>query len=519
MWKKLLAALALVAISTAARDSAADGSLDGKWKQGPLREDFTVHQWLAGCGPAPTSSTTGGGETITITQEGDELSFVGGGRVYKTNQCYDPLPTLARESHSHDPNARTWRTRCATPANDPRRATLNALVAATSDTHISMTETGRYEITLTDGKCMADVTRTRTYDLIPAVTAPTVTATTPPPTATATTPPPKACASPGEPARLEVRPSRKLLRQGEVFAFHAAVLDASGCGTNTTTTWSVTDPSKKVTVDATGNVTVGADAPEGDVEIVATAAGKSAKVVVEVSLPGHYDELLAQSGLNASGESDTASTAVIASSSLGGGDAQAEDSGRKRRTTFIVIVASLALILGVLALVGIRRSRRAAVLEKEAQERHEDKMRTYESKKHEQEAAYAEQMRAHQESVARAEAAKAKRGATGTLECPACRREFPAGSEFCPHDGNRLTARSRGAAPLGMICPTCKRGFDAGTKVCPQDGDELVPYAMYASTAQPAPKAKGKICPTCGGRFDGEATFCGKDGTALVLVN
>ncbi|CAN5280309.1 hypothetical protein BH09MYX1_BH09MYX1_45390 [soil metagenome] len=341
MWSKRLA-LAITAVPALALGAAlfgvqgyasADATLDGRWKQTPLKEEFTVHQWLAGCGPAPTSSSSGGGEVVTITQEGDELSFVGGGRVYKTNQCYDPLPTLGRTAHSHDPSARTWRTRCETPAADPRRASINTLISATSDSHIDVVETGRYEITLSDGKCLADIKRSRSYDLVQANTPPpTVTATTPPPTVTATTPPPKQCTTPGEPARLEARPSRKLLRQGETFAFTAVVLDGEGCATRTATTWSGSDPAKKISVDDSGHVTVATDAPEGTIEITVSAAGKSAKVTVEVASAGHYDDLLAASGLNAAGESDTASTTVIASSSLGGGDGQAEDTSKKRRT-------------------------------------------------------------------------------------------------------------------------------------------------------------------------------------------
>ncbi len=520
------AALTLgAALMSASHDAVADASLNGRWKQGPLKEEFTVHQWLAGCGPAPTNSSSGGGEIVTINQEGDELSFVGGGRVYKTNQCYDPLPTLGRTAHSHDPNARTWRTRCETPAADPRRATINTLVSATSDSHIDVVETGRYEITLTDGKCLADIKRSRSFDLVQSDTPPpTVTATTPPPPTTTTPPPPppKQCSSPGEPARLEVRPSRKLLRQGETFTFRAIVLDAEGCATKTPTTWSGGDPAKKIAVDASGSVTVASDAPEGTTEIVATAAGKSAKVTVDVASAGHYDDLLAQSGLNAAGESDTASTTVIASSSLGGGDAQAEDSSKRRRTIFIAVVGGLAFILGILAIIGIRRSRRAAALEREAALRHEEKMRDFEDRKRQKQSEYEAQMKAHEESVAAVEAAKARATAAGAeagMECPSCRREFPAASQFCPHDGNRLVPRKGTAGPLGMVCPTCKRGYDSGTKTCPADGDELVPYAMYSATAQPAPKAKGKICPTCGGRFDGGAGFCGKDGTALVLIN
>src|SRR6185503_3655829 len=115
--------LALVAVALASVDARADAPYDGQWKQSPLKEEYTVQQWLPGCGPAPVTHSAGGGETINVTQEGDELSLAGGGRTFKTNQCYDDMPTLVRESHSRDPSGKIWRTHCATPAGDPRRAT------------------------------------------------------------------------------------------------------------------------------------------------------------------------------------------------------------------------------------------------------------------------------------------------------------------------------------------------------------------------------------------------------------
>ncbi|HSQ63851.1 MAG TPA: zinc ribbon domain-containing protein, partial [Polyangiaceae bacterium] len=450
------------------------------------------------------------------TQEGDELGFVGGGRVYKTNQCYDDMPTLARESHSRDPSGKQWRTHCATPAGDPRRATMNTLVAVTSDKHIDVLETGRYEISLADGKCTADVKRTRSYDLVQAVApAPTVTATA---TATATAAP--KCEHPGEAARLEVRPSRKLMKTGETFTFHALVLDASGCATQTPTTWSVEGATSGVTVDGSGTVAVAGDAPEGNATVVATAAGKSAKVTIEVSSPAHYADLLASSGLNAAGESDAASTVVIATSSIGGADAKTEDGSKRRRAVFIAVVVGVSVLLGIVALFARRRSKKAAALEREAQERHEEKMREFDDRQRKRAEEHAAQVRAHEESVKRAEEVKARRTTAGAMECPSCRRELPSGSQFCPHDGSKLVPQGRAGAPLGNICPVCRRGYDAQTKVCPADGEELVPQAVYAATAAPPPtKPKGKICPTCGGRFEGEAAFCGKDGTALVLLN
>ncbi len=510
------AALVLLFVSTP-HSAKADVSYDGQWKQTALKEEFTVQQWLAGCGPAPASHSTGGGESIAVTQEGDELSFVGGGRVFKSNQCYDDMPTLARESHSRDPSGKQWRTHCSTPAGDPRRATMNTLISVTSDTHIDLAETGRYEITLTDGKCTADVKRSRGFDLVKPTT-PVASVTVAP---TATVAPVKVCEHVGDPVRLEVRPSRKLMKTGGTFTFNAVVLDGAGCATPTPTKWSV-ESGSGVTIDAQGLVTVAADAPEGSAVVVATAASKSAKVTVDVSSPDHYADLLASSGLNASGESDVASTVAIASSSLGTEGARAEDSSKRRRGIFIAVVCAFTAILGIVALVGWRRSKKAQRLQKEAEERHAERMEEFEARQRERSSMHQAQLRAHEESVKRAEEAKragSAKGASGQVECPSCRREYPAGSQFCPHDGSKLQPQGALGAPLGNLCPVCKRGYDAQTKVCPADGEELVPQAAFHAAGVPGAKPKGKICPTCGGRFEGEAIFCGKDGTALVLLN
>lgn len=510
----VLAALAVLLSRTAAA-----GDLDGKWKQGPLREEFTVQRWVeSACGPPPVTTATGGGETITIGTEGDELSLIGGGRVFKSSQCYDALPTLVRDMHSRDPSGKVWRTHCSTPPNDPRRATMNTLLQVTGDHHIELVETGRYEIAQGQGaSCIADVKRTRAFDRAGAAPAPTATAV-PGPTA-----PRPSCTSPGEPARLEVRPSRKLLRTGESFVFTALVLDANGCATSTATAWKAPSDGKGLTVDDHGRVVVDAEAPEGAVEIEVTAAGKTARVTVDVSSPSHYDTLLQNSGLNPSGETDTASVVVIAEGTIGGVDVRAEGDARKRRTIFLIVVGVLTLLVGAMGVFGWRRSRRAAELHKRAQERHEARVREHEDAQAARRAQHDEQQRAHEESKQkRAQAAaNAAAGASrvGTV-CPSCRREFPPDGSYCPHDGNRLVPLNVGAVPkLGVVCPTCNRGFDAGVRTCPADGTELVPYAMHASVPKPAAPKLRKICPTCGAHFEGAAGFCGKDGTVLVPLN
>jgi hypothetical protein len=522
--------VALLLFSRAAR---ADGRFDGKWSFSGMSEGYTVQQWYKSCGPPPVAGGSSGGGTVQVVQVGDELSFGN----YTTNRCWDPMPTLVREAHSRDAAGGSWRTHCVTPAGDPRRATINTSVQAISDDKIVMQENGRYEITVSEGTCVADVPRGGVLNRIKsdavadAAPVPATASTTAPTVAApvATQPPAPAvdCSSPGDPARLEVRPSRKLMRPGETFAFRAVVSDGSGCPTTTPTNWAVAgDTQGKGQVDGTGKVTIPGDAAEGSFDVVVTAAGKSTKVTVDVTTPAKYDELLAQSGLNSAGEDDSAAVALIATGSIGGSKSKAQDSSSSRKVIFVAVVGGLAAILGIVAIFGVGRSRRAAQLEREAQERHSERMQEFEAKKRDREARHAAQLQAHIDSVKRAQeqVAAASTPHVGEMVCPSCRREYPPGSTYCPSDANRLIPLAGHedvlTGPAGGICPACKRGFNPGVKVCPYDKDELVPFAMAAGPApsQAAPP-KGKICPTCGGRFDGSAAFCGKDGTALVLLN
>jgi hypothetical protein len=323
------------------------------------------------------------------------------------------------------------------------------------------------------------------------------------------------------------------LRLGDDFAFRAIVVDAAGCRTGTPIQWSIAalrfkdgqPHSGQPAIEPSGKLVVSAaDFSDATFNVVATAAGRSARASVDVTSPANYEALLAESGLDPNGERNEPSVAILATASIGATDVRAEDGARRRRTVFIVVVVGLALALGALAFVGAQRSRKARSLEQAAEERHSEKMRDYERRKREREEEHATQMRAHLESVAHAQQAAASAAArgvdSGPMFCPSCRREFSGGGSFCPFDANRLVAvkghEDLMGGPAGGICPTCTRGFNPGVKVCPHDGDELVPPGAVAD--RPA-AARGKICPTCGGRFDGSAAFCGQDGTQLVLLN
>jgi hypothetical protein len=546
----LLLVASVVSVALAWATAAhADGTYDGPWNMSSISETFTVQQWSGPCGKAPESRTMLAGGPVTIRSDSGEL-VITGARTLRTDQCLDPLPTLVRTVHSQD--ARSWRTRCASPQTDPRHAVVNTLYfVAPGDDSITITETGRYEFAINEARCIADVQRASSLtraNAAPGQAASPPPAAAAPPTAGAPSPASRPaaadpalrpdCSVHGSPARLEVWPSRKLLRLGDVFAFHARVLDSSGCSTGTPLQWSVAnvlpaDPSgaarAQPTVDPTGKLTVPAqDFSDATFDVVVTAAGHSARAKVQVTVPANYEALLAQSGLGPSGERAEPAVENFATTAIGASGARAEDGSARRRLWFVGVVGGLSLVLGGVALVGMRRSRRVREAHRAAEERHAEKLAEYERGKRDREQKHAAQMKAHLESVALAQqqaAAAAARGvASGPMFCPSCRRELPAGTTHCPFDSNRLVAvaghEDLMSGPAGGVCPTCGRGYNPGVKVCPADGETLVPAPVAMGIApQPVVPSRGKICPTCGDRFDGAARFCGKDGTQLVLLN
>jgi hypothetical protein len=306
------------------------------------------------------------------------------------------------------------------------------------------------------------------------------------------TPPPAVCSTPGDPARIEVKPARKVLRPGEKFVFRAAVVDAAGCVLDVRPNWSAVNATTGIGLTPSGAVVVSEDAPEGQAELLASISGRGAHVFVEIVSPARYDALL--SGMVDGGGADEIAVGVVATTALGGRTTVAQDTAKTRKLIFVLVVAALALGLAVFGFILLRRHAPHPKAEEEDQE--------------------------PPPSVARIGPPIGQ----GAVVCPSCGGVFPMGSTFCPSDGNHLVPRPEAgsaAQPTGGICPTCGRGYDPGVQKCPVHGDDLVPAAVHRASAGKSPNIgkRGKICPSCGGRYGGDATFCGKDGTALVLVN
>lgn len=501
--RAVISVLGGLSVGTLARADAP--ALAGQWTATPLTTSWSIGDWGNACGPRPAGGGEHGG-TVTIDATGGELTFTGVGHPYSTTTCWEQLPGLVRTSHSAGGQA--WRTTCKSPPGDPRQSTLVTTVTATGADQISFDETGQYQFVIKEQNCTASVRRNRFFRRVQApVGAPSTPAlaatSTPALAATVELTPlgsskpatlPKAtapvCALPGPPARIEVRPSHKLIRPGESFDFSAAVVDSRGCRLGIAPSFRLDSDVSGVTVGPTGKVRVDDAATEGEHQITASVGARSVSVTLDVVSRERYDALLAQGGYDPSGASTDAAIARLESGSVGARSTVLEDDSGKRRTLFVAIVGAAALALGLLGIVLVRRGRKRALTRGVPAQR-----------------------------VA-PPAAPAPRSAQATV-CPTCREEFAPQAQFCPRDGNRLLPLERGAvvAPTGSVCPVCGQGYDPGIAVCPKHDEPLVPPLVYAASRTAPPAETRKICPVCGAQFTGESQFCGTCGAALVPVN
>jgi hypothetical protein len=453
-----------------------------------MRSDWNIGEWGQACGPSPSGGGAPAGN-VTVSSSGSELHLSGAGFELSTTQCWEQYPGLSRVSHNG--GTRAWRNTCKTKAGDPRQATIVTTMSAT-DTSIAFDETGQYQFVINGQNCTASVRRTRTLLLVQREgesAAPAASARSPAPAASQ----PNSCAQPGAPERLEVRPARKLMRPGESFEFHTAVLDAAGCPLGLSPLWKVVTDHAALELSAPGKIHIPSDAAEATVELQVTLAGHATRVVVEIASQARYDALLAQNGLNAEGESSDAAVARIATIAIGGGSVVARDDSQGRRALFVGVVGGSALLLGLLGFVLVQRGRRKPAPPEQRAPR------------------------------VRLAPALTPSGLPPLAKlCPTCREEYPPEATFCPNDGNRLVA-SRGnaepAGPSGGVCPVCGQGYDPGVLTCPKHGEELLPAAVHTRGLSAETVITKKICPVCGKQYSGDSQFCGGCGAALVPVN
>lgn len=409
----VLASVLLVCLTWTSGAHAQQKTLSGRWTATAMTTQWVVGDWGDACGPRPGGGGAPGG-TVRINQQGGELVVIGGTRSWRTNTCWDSQPV-----RSHSGGQRGWRTVCGSSPGDPRQAKVIMTMSATDDA-ISFSETGQYQFVIKGQNCTASVRRSRSYKILkrdgekepePEPKPAPLPAPTPEPEP-APKPTPR-CASPGDPARLEVRPKRKLVRPGDSFQFRAVVLDDQGCRVGLAPTWTVTSGAKQVALDG-GEVRVLDEATEGEVKLTAAVRGRSVSVTLEVASKERYEALLAGGTFNAEGEVDEAAIAVIASGSIGSREVVSEGDGGSG-ALILGFAGVLALVLGGLGVgLAVRGRRRAR--EREDEQRAE---------------------KAPGGAAASSPPADDAKPAPQMI-CPVCGEMYAPGSEFCGKDAAKL---------------------------------------------------------------------------------
>lgn len=419
--------------------------LAGTWSGGPLVETVTVQSWVDECNARPRSGSRPGG-TYRVSVVGDELAF-SGPDSFRTDGCLD-MGLARRVSHSATPAIRWWKTRCESPPGDPRKATITTVVRAVDDDTIVLSETAHYSSTVAAGTCAATVERSRTLKIVARDgAAPAASPSAKPEPSPPTPPPPSkaSCQTPGEPATLEVKPRRKVLRPGEGVDLQARLLDRAGCETAGKILFRLAAESSAlttVTVDASGRVRVRAEAEPVEASIVVEGGGRSARVAIEVVSDQRYAELLA-AGHDAGVDDEQALSIVLS----GGGGAEAkttvpvrEETSARKGLAWMAIAGGVLALLALAAVALSRRTRGSGTP-------------------------------AAHDRLPEPVAAPPALAATA---CPTCGAAVPSGAEFCPNDGTRIAAAEK-VASGGKICPVCGRKYERDASFCAKDGVELVP--------------------------------------------
>jgi len=420
----------------------ADGPYEGQWREGPMNVRVTVQSWGPDCGPRPQSTTTSGGGVFRISQSGDHLTFHMR-RERSTRGCWSENRAVRRVSSTAQ--AGTWRIVCRTPSEDSRAEVGRYTIQAVGSDRLTFTDVSEYDWQLNESRCQADIRATQAFTRVGGGGGETSE------TGGSTEPAPTRC-TPGDAARVVLRPSRADVEPGGEQCFTARVVDAEGCSLRQRPRLTVSGPGS-----IRGNCYRAGDS-DGTARVHATSGGLRAEARISVHAMDLSD-LIARRGETRTdpeqldpgdAESETASR-VSARGSEGGPD-----------LLWPGIALAAALLLLVFGAVALRLRRGPG-------------------------------------------------SPTGDI---ALGRRFPH-SEHPPPPHRESPAPepadAADAPPDGedLICPTCRRGYPPGTTTCPHDDTALVPYRDFA-------RGVGEnVCPTCGKRYPKTTKFCGEDGATL----
>ena len=400
----------------------------------------TVQSWGPDCGPRPQSTTTGGGGVFRISQSGDHLTFHMR-RQRSTNGCWSENRAVRRVSSTAQ--AGTWRIVCRTPSEDSRAEVGRYTIQAVGSDRLSFTDVSEYDWQLNESRCRADIRATQSFTRVGGGGGETSTSTP--------EPAPARC-SPGDAARVVLRPSQAEVEPGGEQCFTARVVDAQGCSLRQRPRLNVSGPG---TIRGTCYRAGDAD---GTARIVATSGALRAEARVSIHALDLSD-LIARRGetrtdpeLGDPGDAESETASRVSAR-------QSDESPGLLWPAVAVGAALLLVLFGVVAL----------------------------------------RLRKRPEAATQPDIELGRRFPHSDRPPPPYRETA---TEDAPPDD---------PVPEGddLICPTCRRGYPPGTQTCPHDDTALVAYGDFA-------RGDGEnVCPTCGKRYPKTTKFCGEDGATL----
>ncbi|HKP62989.1 MAG TPA: hypothetical protein VJV78_39910, partial [Polyangiales bacterium] len=277
----------LCGLAGSAHAQTPPSGLSGVWRAGSTQIDVALESWGEDCGPRPQSSRSAGGGIINIEQAAGQLIIHGRGQDIRSDACWSRNPSMRRQASGFANSV--WTTKCKTAANDPREESGTYTLRVTGQDMLTYQDVSRYNWALKESRCVATFTTIQTLTRRGAIEKAAAAKPVPPVAEKPEVPPEpeekeKVC-TPGDPARMSLRPRKAELEVGQRVCFKPRVVDNADCVIkDANVAWSLSHNKALRGTLLNGCFTAAETAAEaeGEFKIMAAAGPLRAEAIVSV---------------------------------------------------------------------------------------------------------------------------------------------------------------------------------------------------------------------------------------------